>query len=238
MHFMQNGEKKNYIQIGTVMTAPEYRKQGLAAKLMKHVLETHEGKCDGIYLFANLSALDFYRKLGFEERVQYRYTLRDEVKTDLQSRAPGKAHREGFVKLASSDTEMKEKYEYAVRNSVANGAFEQENKYGLQMFYTHNLENVYYSKALECFAVMELDGDSLELQSVISTKEISIEAIITEIDFDYKELRLGFTPRQEECDLFDTTVFDGGEDYRLFCMGSSLESIEKEKLYFPTFSHA
>lgn len=53
MHFVQNGEKRNYIQIGTVMTDADHRKQGLARKLMEHVIETYEGKCDGIYLFAN-----------------------------------------------------------------------------------------------------------------------------------------------------------------------------------------
>lgn len=82
MHFLQNGEERHYIQIGTVMTAADRRKQGLAAKLMKCVIEEYEGKCDGIYLFGDLSALDFYRKMGFEETVQYRYILREDVKED------------------------------------------------------------------------------------------------------------------------------------------------------------
>ena len=71
MHFIQNGVRRYYIQIGTVMTAKEYRNQGLARKLMEHVLEEYEDKCDGIYLFGDLGALDFYRKLGFEEKIQY-----------------------------------------------------------------------------------------------------------------------------------------------------------------------
>lgn len=33
-------------------------------------------------------------------------------------------------------------------------------------------------------------------------------------------------------------LFNGGDDYRLFCLGSKLKSMEQEKLYFPTFSHA
>lgn len=32
---------------------------------------------------------------------------------------------------------------------------------------------------------------------------------------DYTELRLGFTPRKDEADLFESSVFDGGDDYRL-----------------------
>lgn len=236
MHFMQNGVKRYYIQIGTVMTAKECRNQGLARELMKHVMEEYEGKCDGIYLFGNLSALGFYRKLGFKECMQYQYRLKDNVRLDLKKRKQTEA--DGFIKLVPQDKKSLEMYCEAVRNSVANGAFEQENKYGLQMFYTSNLENVYYAKEIDCYIVMEQDHETVTLQSVISPKYISLEEIICEIPVGGKELKLGFTPRGNEADLFEASVFDGGEDYRLLYRGSKLESIEKEKLYFPVFSHA
>lgn len=238
MYFNQNGVKRFYIQLGTVMTAKERRNQGLASKLIENVIDEYEDKCDGIYLFGDLSALDFYRKLGFEERIQYQYRLKDNVRTDMQRRNVTEEHRNGFVRLDSSDKKSKEAYCEAVRNSVANGAFEQENKYGLQMFYTSNLENVYYAKEIDCFVVMEQDGNTMTLHSVISKKNISLEKVISEINVTYKELKLGFTPGEDEMDLFDSVSFNGGNDYRLFCRGIRLESIEKEKLYFPTFSHA
>ena len=78
MKFMQNGAMKYYVQIGTVMTDESYRKQGLAAKLMKHVIEEYEQECDGIYLFGDLGALEFYQKLGFKTENQYRYYVKDE----------------------------------------------------------------------------------------------------------------------------------------------------------------
>lgn len=65
------------------------------------------------------------------------------------------------MKLDPSDTKLKEKYCDAVRNSMPYGAFDQENKYGLQMFYTAGLENVYYAKELDCFVVMEQNGETL-----------------------------------------------------------------------------
>ncbi len=238
MHFIQNGAKMYYIQIGTVMTAEERRNQGLAGKLMENVIEEYEDKCDGIYLFANLSALGFYRKLGFEERMQYRYRLKDNVRADIQESKLTEEHSNGFVKLISSDVTAKEAYCEAVRNSVENGAFEQENKYGLQMFYTAELENVYYARDIDCYAVMDMNGDAITLHSVISKNSISLEKVISEINASYKELILGFTPAKDEADMFESALFDGEDDYRLFCMGRELESIEKEKLYFPTFSHA
>ena len=53
-----------------------------------------------------------------------------------------------------------------------------------------------------------------------------------------KKRRNGFIPGEDEADLFEAVPFDGGDDYRLFCMGRALERIEREKRYFPTFSHA
>lgn len=238
MYFIQNGVKRYYIQLGTVMTATERRNQGLARKLMEYVVEEYKDKCDGIYLFGNLSALDFYRKLGFEERTQYQYRLKDHVRRDLQGRKLTAQHGSGFEKLDSSDEISKKAYCEAIRNSVAYGAFEQENKYSLQMFYTSNLEHVYYAKEIDCFAVMEPEGDAIILHSVISQKKISLEKVISEINLSYNELKLGFTPGEDETDLFEAVPFDGEDDYRLFCKGERLESIENEKLYFPTFSHA
>lgn len=238
MHFIQNGQKRNYIQIGTVMTDTDHRNKGLAGALMNQILDEYKGKCDGIYLFGNLSALGFYRKMGFQEKMQYQYTLKDDVREDIYGRMHGKSGHEGFVKVDSSDAKMKAKYCDAVRNSVVNCAFEQENKYGLQMFYTAGLENVYYSEKTDCFVVLEQDGDTLELNSIISPKYVSLEQILCEINSEYKVLKLGVTPRKEEQNLFDVSVFDGGEDYRLFCLGECLDSIESEKLYFPALSHA
>lgn len=62
MCFLQNGVKKNYIQIGTVMTDESYRNQELAKKLMDYVITQYKNLCNGFYLFANLDALGFYQK--------------------------------------------------------------------------------------------------------------------------------------------------------------------------------
>ena len=238
MYFEQNGKKRYYIQIGTVMTDKDHRKQGLAGKLIKHVLETYEGECDGIYLFGNLSALDFYRELGFQEILQYRYTLRTDARVKIQGKDFKDLQKKGFVRVDAKDASMKKKYGEAVRRSFANSAFEQENKYSLQMFYTSEMENVYYSEELNCFAVMEKEGETLLLQSVICPTYVSLESVLREIHSDYENLVLGFTPRKEEADLFDAALFDGGEEYRLFIRGDKLNSIGDEKLYFPVFSHA
>lgn len=47
------GEKISALQIGTVMTHPDYRNRGLSASLMENVLKEYENKNELIYLFAN-----------------------------------------------------------------------------------------------------------------------------------------------------------------------------------------
>lgn len=69
------GQTRKYIQLGTVMTAPGYRKQGLSRFLLEEALSDWKGLCDAIYLFANDSVLDFYPKFGFVKENEYVYSL-------------------------------------------------------------------------------------------------------------------------------------------------------------------
>lgn len=231
MSFLQNGVRRNYIQLGTVMTEESCRGQGLAGKLMEHVLAEYEGKCDGFYLFSNLDALGFYKKLGFQEGLEYQYAL----KKDFHEMPRRGAF---FQKTEGQSPQRKQKYMDAVRNSAANSAFEQINKYGLQMFYTADLSNVYYAEDIDCFAVMEKQEEDLVLQSVIRKEPISLEEVIARIPPDYSSLKLGFSPLARDAAMFDAAAFDGGEDYRFFYRGNGPESIEKERLFFPQLSHA
>lgn len=226
---MQNGVRKNCIQIGTVMTDKPYRKQGIAKRLMEYVLKQYEGKCDGFYLFSDLDALNFYRKIGFGESLQYQYVLKNDWIKKLKKGT-------SFKKADRQDKQIK--YMDAVRNSAVNAALEQVNKYGLQMFYTAGLNNVYYADDIGCFAVMEKWNDTLMLQSVISKNRISMKDVIAHINVEYNQLKLGFSPCGEDICIFEAFAYDGGDDYRLFCRGKELESIEKEMLFFPQLSHA
>lgn len=231
MCFMQNGVKKEYIQIGTVMTDETYRNQGLAKKLMEYVVQQYKDKCDGFYLFADLSALDFYRKADFTEGMQYQYRLKLE-------RYKREISKETFLTVDENNEQMKQKYMDAVRHSAVNASLEQMNKFGLQMFYTSDMSNVYYAEDIDCFVVMEMEEDMLILESVICKEHLSLKEIIKRIDNQYDSLILGFSPCAEDRDMFDAKQFEGGEDYRLFYRGKDLESIQKDKIYFPQLSHA
>lgn len=230
MCFMQNGVEKNYIQIGTVMTDESFRKRGLAAKLMKRVIEEYGRKCDGIYLFGNLSAVGFYEKQDFRTLNQYRYYVKDRFCSAEKHAAP-------FKPVSGMDEEIKKRYLALVRKSAPHSAFEQINKYGLQMFYTAGFDSVFYAEDLDCFAVLEEDNCTV-LQSVLCKEKVPLAEVLKRIDIPSHRCRLGFTPLPEDRDLCVSEIYDGGEDYRLFYRGEELEAIERDRLYFPDLSHA
>ena len=231
MTFLQNGVERNYIQIGTVMTDEAYRRQGLARKLIEHVVKQYKDSCDGFYLFANLDALDFYDKCGFSRETEYQYKVKEEFCRNMSK-------GEWFVPVNTADVQMKQKYMDMIRHSAANSSMEQINKFGLQMFYTADMENVYYAKDMDCFIVAETEGDTLFLQSIICENQVALSDVLQRVRGEYHKRQLGFTPALKDMDICVAEQYDGADDYRLFYLGKELKSIEKEKLYFPKLSHA
>lgn len=53
-------------------TSPDTHK--VCRKLIEEVLKDWENNCDGIYLYANDTVLDFYPKFGFEKAKEYQCT--------------------------------------------------------------------------------------------------------------------------------------------------------------------
>ena len=231
MTFLQNGVEKNYIQIGTVMTDRAYRRQGLAKKLMDHVVKQYKDSCDGFYLFANLDAVDFYDKCGFSKETEYRYSIKNEF-------CMKKSAGEIFMPVNTGDKQMKQKYMDMVRRSAVNSSLEQLNKFGLQMFYTADMENIYYAKDMDCFIVADMEENTLLLQSIICENYVTLLDVLQRVRGEYHKCQLGFTPALKDMDICVAEQYDGADDYRLFYLGEQLKSIENEKLYFPELSHA
>ena len=229
MRFIQNGEEKYYIQIGTVMTDEDYRKQGLASKLIKHVIAEYENECDGIYLFGNLDAVGFYEKMGFKTINEYKYSVKEEFLGRDNS-------KEAFQPLSELDDGMKNHYMDMVRNCLDASSFAQTNKFGLQMFYTGEFYNVFYAKDIDYFIVLEQEDGTI-LQSVLCKENVPLSEVLKRIDLP-NGCALGFTPRKEDMDICSSEKYDGADDYRLYYIGKEIESIERERLYFPELSHA
>lgn len=222
------GEKKRFIQIGTVMTDKEYRNKGLTRFLMERVLEDWEGKCDLIYLFANDSVLDFYPKFGFSPAEEYQYS-----KEILAENTTSNA-----TKLNMSDENDKKFLFDTINESKVFSQLAMIGNASLVMFYCTSFmkQSVYYIEALDAIAIAEFNDNTLYLNDVFCKRDIPLDDIIAAlVNKEIKLVVLGFTP-------IDTTSFNAEllkeEDTTLFLMNNGREIFEEKKLMFPVLSHA
>lgn len=232
MEFVIDGEIKHYIQIGTVMTAKEYRNLGLGRYLMEKVIATYQDECDGIYLFANDSVLDYYPKFGFQVSKEYIYKkhfLKSEMREkSFQNKNPG------FVKIDNPSNEDRKRFFEYVREAVPNDGMTMRNV-GLMGFYFHDMENVYYSKNLDTYVVATIENRILNLGCVIAKREVELNEVLDSFAADADNVILDFVPSDKSG--FDVEEFYE-EDCTLFYIGEDLQRIEREQLHFPSLSHA
>lgn len=223
--FEVNGERKRYIQLGTVMTDKAYRGQGLIRILMEEIEKEYTEKVDGWYLFANDSVLEFYPKFGLLPAKEYEYFCKIE-----------NGGRNIFEKVKMNTKEEWDVLEDRIKSSYPQAALELINNSQLPMFYVSKFmqENVYYSQELDAYIVAEIEDDTAVISAVISEKKQNMKAIIEGLAPNIQKVVLGFTPKcadgfevREICEE-DTTVFIKGD----------LNYVEEKNMRFPLLAHA
>ncbi|SFA71006.1 MULTISPECIES: GNAT family N-acetyltransferase [unclassified Bacillus (in: firmicutes)] len=195
-----NGEEKRGLQIGTVMTHPDYRNLGLSARLMNKVIEDYEGQYDMMYLFANKTVLDYYPKFGFHKVEEQIFSLKN--KFNSQANSPMK-------KL--TETELNLLYETASKRVPVSRKFCVVNAAELVMFYAMYVfaDDLYYVENHEAIVICKQDGDQLHVFDIISSKNIEIESILKEIcSSNINEIIFYFTPYIQDVEM---NVFEGSE---------------------------
>lgn len=226
--FLVMGEKRTYIQIGTVMTEKEYRNKGLNRFLMEKVLGDWRGRCDLIYLFANDSVLDFYPKFGFYSTHEYQHSK--EISSENNSF--------GFVKLNMSDEENKSFLFNKVNQSLHFSQISMDNNASLVMFYCTSFmdQNVYYIKRFDAVVIAEFNESILYINDIFCEKEVLLNDIILSMtNKEIKKVVLGFTPKDTAS--FDVTLLKQ-EDTTLFILDDRLGILDNKKIMFSILSHA
>ncbi|SHL64874.1 Acetyltransferase (GNAT) domain-containing protein [Anaerocolumna jejuensis DSM 15929] len=225
MSFHCNGRKKFFLQLGTVMTDTEFRGKGLNRQLIERILADYKDTCEGIYLFANDSVLDYYPKFGFEKAAEYQYSKK--VRNTGEKKA---------VPWPMTDKSSYAYLEERIRKSWKNSLFEMDNA-GLYLFYlTYFMKNsVYYIEELKTYVIAEEEEGTLFLHQVISEQEAELDRIIAAFGKDITKVVLGFTPLSSQG--FDREELKE-EDTTLFILGKGWEEFRKGQLRFPVLSHA
>lgn len=179
-------EVKQAIQIGTVMTHPDYRNNGLSKMLMDRVLEDFKN-VDLFYLFANQSVLEFYPKFGFERVEEVQFSLETKYKSSNQS---------GIRKLDGSKSEdLDFIYKLATDRAVISNIFGTINSEELLMFYCLMVfpKDIYYLENEQSLVIYQIEENVLHLYDVVCRNEVNMKEILSRITHDnIKEVVLYF----------------------------------------------
>ncbi|MEK4027170.1 MULTISPECIES: GNAT family N-acetyltransferase [Bacillaceae] len=190
------GKKKSAIQIGTVMTHPDHRNNGLSAKLMNRVLQEYEEQCDFIYLFANKTVLDYYPKFGFIRTTDYQFSM---------EWFPTGQNPVSMKQLDGTNSEdLNFIYQFAAERVPVSQVFGTVQAEDLFMFHCMNIfpEHIYYLPEKDMIAIFEKQGQQLKIYDLISKKAFNIEEIISKLAGENTtEISFYFTPDLEDSKL-------------------------------------
>ncbi|OKP94512.1 GNAT family N-acetyltransferase [Paenibacillus sp. P32E] len=191
MDLMINGLNKKAIQIGTVMTHPDFRGKGLSGKLMRHVLDLYEHDCDIFFLFANSSVIDFYPIFGFESvgesQIKLKYLPTPNADTTLRKLNCSRKEDLAFIKRM------------VLSRRPVSEQFGDINNLGLFMFYAIKVfpESIYYSQEDEAIIVYQQEGHNLNLYDVVSQCDVNLDRLLKRIANEQTEyIHFHFTPDQ------------------------------------------
>ncbi|WMJ90322.1 GNAT family N-acetyltransferase [Anaerocolumna sp. MB42-C2] len=224
MDFEYNNEIRHYIQLGTVMTEKEYRKQGYSRRIMEVILKEY-AQYDGIYLYANDNVLEFYPRFGFIAAKEYQYYTTVKLT--------------GERKVEQVPMKTKKDWEYFLeekrkRNSLGLAAMKND---GLLMFYLTQFmqDNVFYIAKLDAYVIAEVKEDTLGLFDIFAKGQISVRDVWEEFGKEIKKVIFSFTP-QDTTGLirFEVPV----ENNTFFILGNKLKTDMREINSFPELSHA
>lgn len=223
--FVLDGEKKRFIQLGTVMTDERYRGRGMIRRLMAEVEHDCAGKADGVYLFANDTVLDFYPKFGFCRAAEVRY-----------ARALEPCGAASAVRVPMRDRDSWDRLTAVIRSSAPCGRFSLCGNTGLPLFYVSKfMQDCVYRVAPETYAVAELEDGVLHLYAVYAEKQPAPEVVARAFGGAVRRVQLGFTP-------LDTTGWEAEtvreDDTTLFVRGAGFRDFERRGLMFPVLAHA
>lgn len=215
------------MQIGTVMTDPDYRNQGLNKILLGRILEEWQGKCDSVYLFANHTVLDFYPKFGFHRVDEYQHS-----QISLVNKAAIKPRR-----LVMTDEKDKALVIHKINHAVPVSKVSMIDNASLILFYLTSFmsDQVYYLPLHDAVVVADYQGDSLYLHDIFCQEVIPLDSVIEIMALqETTKVILGFTP-------LDTTSFEESihdPDDVLFVLGDEQEVFHGVRVRYPVLSHA
>jgi len=222
------GKDYRAIQVGTVMTHPDYRHKGLARKLMNDIIDKYEKHYDFIYLFANETVLDFYPKFGFSRVQESRYFINADSLQKKSNITIRKLDVENSNDLSLLKLFAKEKM-------PSSSVLDVKDNESLLMFYFIIAfpNSIYFIEDKDVIVLFEKEDEELHLFDVVSRSKIDVIEVLSYITTpDVKRIIFHFIP---DCQNLESEVIETEDDV-LFIR--PMIKFETERPLFPLTSHS
>lgn len=237
---MLDGNRIPVIQIGTVMTHQDYRKMGLARKLMNEVLRDYKDRCDQIFLFSNFQAEGFYRRFPFDTANETCfYTRLSDMKMVWPDVTVHKIHT-GTRKLNMSSAQDIEIIRRAISHRIPlSTSFGVDHAEGITAWHCLNVfsEDTYYIEDLDTIVIYKAVGKTLELYDIVCADKPDYLKILGAFELSgVEEIVFRFTPDRSSSFLPIKTRSYSAEDYIFFVMSDSVRL--SGDFFYPDTAHA
>ena len=225
MDLILDGQPIRGIQLATVGTLPQYRKQGLSRQLMEVVLEKCANDCELVFLFANEGVLDFYPKFGFEPMEEYLFKINiSGVKPTFKATQLSTNSKTDFELITGMAGNR-----LPVTRFFGSGNYEHILLWHL--IYLFN-ECIWYLPEEEVIVVAEIEANVLHLYDILSARPYSFEGILPKIlSKSLDTVICYFTP---ELLNMDFQIFEKYEESPLFVKGNF--PLNGQKFKFPALA--
>lgn len=203
MHLILDGKREEAIQIGTVMTHPDFQKRGLSRDLMEKVLADYEREYGLFYLLANKHVVDFYPRFGFKPREQhsFSYTFPERVSSHGSGR---------FLDIAGRDDLALIMNQSAGRTPISRVFGFEHAEYILMFHACHGFgDSLYYLERAKAIVIYQQEDETIHLYDVIAADTPCFADIIRMIKLNNaRRAVFHFTPDllnvQAESRLYET----------------------------------
>ncbi len=223
--FLFAGKVYPVIQLGTVMTRPEYRNRGLIRRIMARIRRDWADVA-GVYLFANDSVVEFYPKFGFRRGREMVY------ERDVHPAAP-----KSMVPVAMTGPEGWQGLSRAMEQGEPCSRWAMVDNPGLVFFYAAQFmqDCVCRSPDGRIWAIAQQEGGTLTLHNVFAPQDVTLEQVIECFGPEVERVQLGFAPKDPAG--WETRVL-AEEDCTFFVQGELFDRFQTEQLRIPSLSHA
>ena len=213
------------LQLGTVMTAPEYRGRGLGRTIMEYIDRAY-ADADGIYLFGNDSVVDYYPKFGFRPGREMEY--RKEVSLSGENRA---------VQVKMDGPAAWAQLADAMERSTFREGCKMVGNPELIFFYVSQFmqEAVFFLPHLDAWVIAEPEDGALTIHNIFADGAVTVDDVIRSFGAGVKTVSLGFAPADPDGWEIRELKED---DCNFFVKGGAFDEFEKLRLRIPSLSHA